>query len=246
METSASRARNSGGSAPRRRGYRGKRAFDLAFVGGGFLLLAPVWCALGAAIALAIRLESPGPVLYRQQRLGEEGRLFWMLKFRTMWRDAERRTGPVLADRQDPRITRVGKVLRRFRLDELPQALNVLRGEMSLVGPRPERPELARRFEREIANFRSRLRVRPGVVGLAQAAGGYHLNPRRKLRFDDLYIARMSVGLDLKLIALCIRGAVRNEFRLDQRRRRAPGRVLAAPARVAVAAGREIREPALF
>lgn len=263
MQTSAIRRRDRGGSLRLRggcqRGYSGKRLFDLAFVGGGFLLLLPVWCVLGAVIALAIRIESPGPILYRQKRLGEDGRLFWMLKFRTMWRNAERRTGPVLADPRDPRITRVGRVLRRFRLDELPQSLNVLLGEMSLVGPRPERPELARRFERQIPNFRSRLRVRPGVVGLAQAAGGYHLNPRRKLRFDNLYIARMSLGLDLKLIALCLRGAVRNEFRLDRRRARpvrrtaAPENVAAeAPARVPpsvsirTGAGAEIREPALF
>ncbi len=260
METSTIRTRDAGGSASRRDrrpGYRGKRLFDLAFVGGGFLLLLPVWCAIGAVIAAAIRIESPGPILYRQKRLGEDGRTFWMFKFRTMWRDAERRTGPVLADPKDPRITRVGKVLRRFRLDELPQSLNVLRGEMSLVGPRPERPELARRFERAIPNFRSRLRVRPGVVGLAQAAGGYHLNPRRKLRFDDLYIARMSVGLDIKLIALCIRGAVRNEFRLERRRTRravAPESVavVGLPARaaasvsIAAGTGADMREPVLF
>ena len=198
-----------------------KRAFDLSFTLAGFLLLLPLWMVLGAAIPLAIRLESRGPILYRQRRLGRGGRPFHVLKFRTMTKDAEVRTGPVLASRRDPRITRVGRVLRRFRLDELPQALNVLRGEMSIVGPRPERPELAEIHNREIPGFHSRLRVRPGVAGLAQAAGGYHLHPRQKLRYDNLYIATMNPRLDLKLVLLSVRAAVADEFDLRSRRRRA-------------------------
>ena len=178
-----------------------KRPFDLMVT----ILLLPLWLVLSLAIPLAIRLDSPGPVLYRQPRLGRAGRVFHMVKFRTMIDGAEQHTGPVWAAWQDERTTRVGRVLRRFHLDELPQIVNVLRGEMSLVGPRPERPELAARFEREVPGFSERLRVRPGIMGLAQALGSYHMHPRRKLHFDNFYVATMSPWLDLKLCVLCLR-----------------------------------------
>ena len=121
------------------RGARYKRPFDLAVLAFGLVVLLPVWPVLIGAIALAVRLSGPGPVLYRQARLGRGGREFEILKFRTMAADAEARTGPVWAKPEDARPTPVGRVLRRHHLDELPQTLNVLRGEMSLVGPRPER-----------------------------------------------------------------------------------------------------------
>ena len=111
----------------------------------------------------------------------------------------EDRTGPVRAARRDARVTAVGRLLRRFHLDELPQVANVLRGEMSLVGPRPERPALAERFEREAPGFSERLRVRPGVMGLAQASSSYHWPPGRKLQYDNLYIDAMSPWLDLQI-----------------------------------------------
>ena len=182
-----------------------KRPFDLCVVALAALLLLPLWIALAVAIPLAIRLESPGPVLYRQARLGRGGRVFVMLKFRTMVDGAERRTGPVWAARRDARVTRVGGFLRRWHLDELPQVANVVRGEMSLVGPRPERPELAARVEREVPGFAGRLRVRPGIAGLAQARGSGHWKPRRKLRYDTFYMARMSPWLDLTLGVWCLR-----------------------------------------
>ena len=180
-----------------------KRAFDLCLVAVAGVGLLPLWLALGAAVAIAIRVESPGPVLYRQARLGRGGRVFRMLKFRTMVAGAEAATGPVRASRRDARITGIGRALRRFHLDELPQVVHVLRGEMSLVGPRPERPELARRIEREVPGFAERLRVRPGIAGLAQARGLYDMAAERKLRYDRLYIARMGPWLDLKLCAVC-------------------------------------------
>lgn len=192
---------------------RYKRPFDLAVVASALTLLAPLWLLLLTAIPLLIRLEDGGPIFYRQTRLGRGGRRFELLKFRTMVVDAETETGPVWAGPSDPRITRVGGVLRRLRFDELPQLLSVLRGEMSLVGPRPERPELAERFEHDLPGFSRRLRVRPGIVGLAQAAGGYHASPRQKLRYDDLYIRTMSPWLDLKLIVWCVWATVQREIR---------------------------------
>ena len=188
---------------------RYKRPFDLALVSLALVLAGPLWLALGVAIALAIRIEDGGPVLYRQPRLGGDGRLFRMLKFRTMVEDAEERTGPTWAAWRDARSTAIGRVLRRYHLDELPQLVNVLRGEMSLVGPRPERPALAARIGRTVPGFESRLRVRPGIAGLAQWRGGYPLHARHKLRYDSLYIARMSPWLDLRLCAACVCRALR-------------------------------------
>ena len=186
-----------------------KRPFDLALLGLALVLLAPLWAVLGIVIMVAVRLEDGGPALYRQARLGRGGAVFGILKFRTMAVDAEADTGPVWTDRGDPRVTRVGRALRRFHLDELPQAVNVLRGDMSLVGPRPERPELAARIEREVPGFAARLRVRPGIAGLAQANGAGWREPALKLRYDNLYIETMGPGLDLRLCVLCVLNVLR-------------------------------------
>ena len=189
---------------------RYKRPFDLAVLAAALVPLFPLWVLLGAAIALAIRLESPGPVFYRQARLGRGGRVFLIVKFRTMVENAEAHTGPVWAARGDARATAVGRVLRRYHLDELPQVLNVLKGEMSLVGPRPERPELAERVERGVPGFSQRLQVRPGIAGLAQAQLSQRGTTRRKLRYDLLYIGAMSPWLDLKLCVLCVWRSLRH------------------------------------
>ena len=196
---------------------RYKRAFDLGVVATAALVLLPVWPVLCLAIALAIRLDSPGPVLYRQTRLGRGGREFSLIKFRTMIVGAEDLTGPVRAAVRDRRKTRVGRVLRRLHLDELPQIVNVLRGEMSLVGPRPERPALAMHIERELPGFAERLRVRPGIMGLAQALDSYHWPPRNKLYCDNLYIAHMSPWLDIRLCLLCLRRVLRSSRRHPSR-----------------------------
>ena len=188
---------------------RYKRPFDLTVLALGLVVLLPVWPVFVAAIALAVRLSGPGPVLYRQARLGRGGREFRILKFRTMAPDAEERTGPVWATWNDARTTPVGRVLRRHHLDELPQALNVLRGEMSLVGPRPERPALAARIERGLPGFGERLAVLPGIAGLAQARAGSRIRARDKLRYDLCYIAAMGPWLDLKLCVLCVWKALR-------------------------------------
>ncbi len=212
LPRTCARAEGPDGAGPReiapaaRGGY--KRPFDLALLGLALFALAPVWALLGLGIALAIRLDDGGPAIYRQPRLGRGGKVFEILKFRTMAVGAEDGSGPVWTAPGDARITRVGRVLRRFHLDELPQAGNILKGEMSLVGPRPERPELAARIERTAPGFRARLRVRPGVAGLAQAEGAGWRDPARKLHYDNLYIAAMSPWLDLKLCARCLARAL--------------------------------------
>jgi lipopolysaccharide/colanic/teichoic acid biosynthesis glycosyltransferase len=179
------------------RHLRAKRLLDLTLV----LLAAPFLVPVLAAIAAAVAVTSSGGVLYRQRRVGLGGRPFTLLKFRTMRVDAERETGPVLAEPADPRATPVGAFLRRLRLDELPQLWNVLRGEMSLVGPRPERPELASGYAHILA-YDSRHLVRPGLTGLAQLVGGYSATAEDKLRCDLVYLSSRSLRLDLRLIAV--------------------------------------------
>ena len=187
-----------------------KRVFDLAVLCAGLAALAPLWVPLAAAVATAVRCCDGGPVLYRQRRLGRDGRPFEMVKFRTMPVGADAVEGPVASARCDAQATVVGRVLRRLRLDELPQAVNVMRGEMSLVGPRPERPELAARYEREVTGFGRRLAVLPGIAGLAQARRGAEATAPQKLRYDLLYIESMGPWLDLKLCAACLARVVRD------------------------------------
>jgi lipopolysaccharide/colanic/teichoic acid biosynthesis glycosyltransferase len=152
-------------------------------------------------ISFIIRISSPGPVLYKQKRVGKDGETFTLFKFRTMVKDAEKTVGPVLADKGDSRVTGVGRFLRATRLDELPQLFNVLRGEMSLVGPRPERPHFVKLHKalREL-----RLTVKPGITGLAQIRSFYDLIPRHKIKYDYLYIQQRSLLLNLYILAKTI------------------------------------------
>lgn len=207
-------------AAPLRR-CRYKRPFDLAVLGLFGVALCPLWLALVAAIVAAVRLCDGGPALYRQRRLGLGGREFGMLKFRTLPVDAERRTGPVWASGRGRRATPVGRVLRRLRLDELPQAVNIARGEMSWVGPRPERPAMAARIDRRHPGFADRTAVPPGLAGLAQARGRFPQPPRDKLRYDRVYIAAMGPWLDLKLLAACVWRTLRGRRPGPTRRRSA-------------------------
>lgn len=165
------------------------------------LLLLAVFFPLWALLALAVKTNSPGPIFYRQARVGKDGREYTMLKFRTMYEGAEAETGPVLSSPDDERVTPLGRFLRRFRLDEIPQLLNILAGHMSFVGPRPERPELVNRYSQEIAGYDERFAVRPGLTGLAQVYGSYATTTENKLKFDLLYIQNQSLLLDLKIIA---------------------------------------------
>jgi exopolysaccharide biosynthesis polyprenyl glycosylphosphotransferase len=174
-----------------------KRLFDLCVAAALLVVTLPVMLL----VALAIALTSRGPILYRQQRMGRDRRPFTMIKFRTMRVDAEELTGPVLASENDPRITWLGRALRAARLDELPQLWNVLRGDMSFVGPRPERPEFVGRFEREIHGYGERFKIRPGLTGYAQVNGEYHTSPATKLKYDLAYIYNRSLWLDLKIMS---------------------------------------------
>ena len=181
-----------------------KRPFDLAILVAVHIALAPLWILLWTLIPLAIWLYDRGPVFYTQPRLGRGGRVFEVYKFRSMAPDAERMSGAVWASENDPRITPVGRVLRNRALDELPQVINMFRGDLSLVGPRAERPALAEKFAESVPNFHRRLLVRPGLTGLAQVYGSYDTAPRNKLRYDSLYMRRMSPWLDVKLLTLSV------------------------------------------
>jgi len=173
-----------------------KRMFDLVVALFLLVLFSPAFLL----VPLAIVLETGRPVFYSQTRVGERGRLFKLYKFRSMVVDAEQETGPVLAALRDARVTRVGRILRSTRLDELPQLFNVLKGDMSLVGPRPERPELVEQIVREQPNFRLREVVRPGLTGLAQVMGRYLTSPDDKLRYDLAYISSYSPWMDLRIL----------------------------------------------
>jgi lipopolysaccharide/colanic/teichoic acid biosynthesis glycosyltransferase len=175
-----------------------KRGFDILLSGLGLVVSLPLW----GMISLAVKLNDGGPVFYRQQRVGKDGRVFTGLKFRSMVPDSDRKWGVVPAAANDPRITRVGKLLRATAMDELPQLWNILRGDMSFVGPRPEWVELVKRFRAEIPRFDLRHRVRPGLTGLAQVYGHSEMSRRDKLRYDLLYARRQSFWLDLRLVLL--------------------------------------------
>jgi exopolysaccharide biosynthesis polyprenyl glycosylphosphotransferase len=178
-----------------------KRLFDLSAGTLLALVLAPVFLLA----ALAVRLTSPGPVLYRQERAGRDRRPFVVYKLRSMRVDAEAASGEVLAEVGDPRLTPIGAFLRRFRIDEIPQLINVLGGSMSLVGPRPERPGFVERYLGEIPGYAERFSVAPGLTGLAQVNGDYHSSPQNKLRYELAYIANWSLGLDFSILVRTVK-----------------------------------------
>ena len=177
-----------------------KRIMDIFVAAVGLLLASPVLLFAG----LAIRLEDGGPVFFRQERLTRDGRVFRIVKLRTMVTDAEK-YGQKLAEKDDPRITRVGAFLRKTRLDELPQLWNVLVGDMALVGPRPECPAIAAGYEKELPEFRYRLKVKAGITGMAQVYGSYDTAPRDKLLMDIMYIEEYTFSLDVTLLLLTVR-----------------------------------------
>lgn len=177
-----------------------RRFMDLIVSISMFVFLLPTWIF----IALGIKMDSPGAVLYSQERVGFDGRYFRIFKFRSMNVDAEKHSGPQLATQNDPRITRVGAFLRKTRLDELPQLINVIKGDMSLIGPRPERPYFVEKYKREIPFYVNRLRAKPGLTGLAQVEGGYDESledVKNKIDYDLFYIDHYSSFLlNLKIL----------------------------------------------
>ena len=182
-----------------------KRLFDASLAAAGLILFSPLWLL----IPIAIKLEDGGPIFFPQERVGLGGRVFLALKFRSMRPNAEALTGPVQATENDPRVTRVGHLLRATAQDELPQLVNILRGDMSFVGPRPLRPgEVDVRGDGqvtrldEIPGYHERHAVRPGLTGLAQVFAPRDISRSSKFRLDRLYIKRAGFGLDLRLILL--------------------------------------------
>ena len=174
-----------------------KRCEDVLGAAVGLVLASPVI----AASALFVKLSSPGPVFYRQERCGEHGRPFTLLKLRTMRTDAEKDTGPVFTAENDPRATRVGAFLRRWNLDELPQLWNVLRGDMSLVGPRPERPHFVEQFKEDIGRYMWRHVSKPGITGWAQVNGlRGNTSIDERIRYDLYYLENWSLAFDLKIL----------------------------------------------
>jgi len=178
-----------------------KRLMDIIVSFFILTVTAPLWIF----IAAAIKLNSPGALVYSQERVGKDGKIFKMHKFRTMYIDAEARTGPVWATANDPRITSVGKFLRKTRLDEIPQFIDVLRGDMSLVGPRPERPHFVEMLAKEIPLYKRRLGVKPGITGWSQIKQGYDTSVedvKSKVRYDLFYIENMSFRMDIKILLM--------------------------------------------
>lgn len=178
-----------------------KRIFDIVF---SLIVLIPA-APFMLVSAIAVKLYDRGPVLYKQKRLTLDGKEFFVYKFRSMIVDAEKNGGPQLASEEDDRITPVGKILRKFRLDELPQIFNILKGDMSVVGPRPERPEFYDEYKKTMPEFEYRLKVKAGLTGYAQVTGVYDTSPYDKLKMDLMYIENYSLRMDLQIILMTIK-----------------------------------------
>lgn len=175
---------------------RVKRFFDI--------ILSLIVCIIVIPIIIItcifVVLETEGTPIYCQRRLGKNGKKFMLYKIRSMKINAESASGPKWADKNDKRVTKVGKFIRKTRIDELPQLFNIIKGDMSIVGPRPERPIFTERFQRDIPDFKDRLMVVPGLTGLAQINGGYDITPKSKLKWDLRYIKQRGLWLDFKII----------------------------------------------
>lgn len=177
-----------------------KRAYDILLATTGIFFALPIVIIF----AILIVFETPGSPFYVQERMGKNGKRFKMVKLRSMRMDAEK-GGAKWAEVNDPRITKVGSFIRKTRIDELPQLVSVLKGDMSIIGPRPERPFFTVKFNREIEGFANRLLVKPGLTGLAQVSGGYDISPQEKLQYDLEYIQNLTFSLEVKIILKTIK-----------------------------------------
>lgn len=183
----------------RRKFHQFKRIFDVIASVFGLVIAAPVM----AFTAILIKMISPGPAFFVQERVGLNGNIFKIYKMRTMKLDAEKHTGPMWAQENDPRLIKCGKIIRKLHIDELPQLVNVVKGEMSIVGPRPERPVFVEKLSNEISDYPKRLKVRPGITGLAQVWHKYDetvQDVRKKVKYDLLYIKEMCFMVDLRIL----------------------------------------------
>lgn len=183
-----------------------RRLFDIVVAIVGLVVAFP----LLVIFSIAIKLDTKGTVFYRQVRVGVKGKYFELLKLRTMEMDAEK-DGPRWAGTNDPRVTRIGKYLRKTRFDELPQLINVLKGDMSMIGPRPERPIFTEIFNQKTPGFIKRLAIKPGLTGWAQVNGGYDITPEEKLAYDLEYIHKRSFFLDVKILLLTFKVVMTGE-----------------------------------
>ena len=167
----------------------------------GLIIGIPIMIFFG----ILIKLEDKGPIFYKQERLGKDKKIFSVYKLRSMKIDAESIGGAQWASKNDPRVTKVGGFIRKTRIDEIPQLINILKGEMSLIGPRPERPSLTYKFNEDIPGFIDRLSIKPGLTGLAQVNGGYEMTPKEKLEWDLEYIKNRSIAMDIKILIMTIK-----------------------------------------
>lgn len=184
----------------RRRFQEFKRGMDVLLSLVGLLIASPFLLLA----SILIKVTSPGPIFFKQERVGKDGVIFDMYKLRTMKVDAEKNTGPVWAQENDPRLTIMGKILRKAHIDEIPQLINTLRGEMSIVGPRPERPVFVKELSEKIIDYDKRLKVKPGITGLAQVLHKYDEtieDVKKKIKYDLLYIRKMCLMVDLRILA---------------------------------------------
>ncbi len=172
-----------------------QRILDIILSLIGLIIGIPLMLIFG----IFIKIEDKGPMTYKQERVGKNGRVFYIYKLRSMRTDAEK-FGAKWADKDDPRITNIGKFIRKTRIDELPQLFNILKGDMSIIGPRPERPSFTAQFNEEIPGFINRLAIKPGLTGWAQVNGGYEITPKQKFKEDMYYIRNRSVSLDIKIL----------------------------------------------
>lgn len=177
-----------------------KRLMDLMLSLIGLFITLPIILV----VSLFIKIESSGPVFFYQERVGYKGRTFQIIKLRSMKIDAEK-NGPQWASKNDNRVTKIGSFIRKTRIDELPQFINVIKGDMSLIGPRPERPVFTEQFNKEIPGFINRLAVKPGLTGWAQVNGGYEISPKEKLNYDLEYISKANIWLDIKIVLLTVK-----------------------------------------
>jgi lipopolysaccharide/colanic/teichoic acid biosynthesis glycosyltransferase len=186
-----------------RRFQQFKRAFDISCVLASLVVVCPIMLF----IAVLIKVVSPGPVFLKQTRVGYKGKIFDIYKMRTMKVDAEKNTGPVWARENDPRLIRFGKIMRQLHVDELPQLWNVWKGDMSIVGPRPERPVFVDQLSGQISDYKKRINVKPGITGLAQVRHKYDetiKDVRKKVKYDLLYIREMCFSVDLNILLLTV------------------------------------------
>ncbi|MBC2575985.1 sugar transferase [Peptostreptococcus canis] len=177
-----------------------QRFFDIILSLIGLTIGIPIIIIFG----ILIKIEDGGPITYKQERLGKNGKEFYVYKLRSMRTDAEK-FGAQWAEKDDPRITKVGRFIRKTRIDEIPQLWNILKGDMGIIGPRPERAIFTKEFEEKYENFVYRLAIRPGLTGWAQVNGGYEIEPDEKLVYDLYYIKNRSVLLDIKIIVMTIK-----------------------------------------